>query len=142
MKFETLKMRQKMKSGSKINEDVIAALFPLLEYPPKPSWSFRILLTVTPASTLISLYYEMMKNLLRCSMYASPVFFCLHQLHTDHLHIRYQIQPPSQCLPHKLHTALLECLVQNIRLCKMMQAIKICTTFFTSCGFFIFTFDP
>jgi len=39
MNFETLKMRQKMKSESEMSEDEIAALFPLLEYPPKPSWS-------------------------------------------------------------------------------------------------------
>jgi len=39
MNFETLKMWQKMKSESKMSEDEIAALFPLLEYPPKPSWS-------------------------------------------------------------------------------------------------------
>jgi len=36
MNFETLKMWQKMKIESKMSEDVIAALFPLLEYPPKP----------------------------------------------------------------------------------------------------------
>jgi len=39
MNFETLKMRQKMKSQSKMGEDKIVALFPLFEYPPKPSWS-------------------------------------------------------------------------------------------------------
>jgi hypothetical protein len=39
MNFETLKMRQKMKSESEMSEDEILALFPLLEYPPKPTWS-------------------------------------------------------------------------------------------------------
>jgi len=39
MNFEALKMRQKVKSESEMGEDEIAALFPLLEYPPKPSWS-------------------------------------------------------------------------------------------------------
>jgi hypothetical protein len=39
MNFATLKMRQKMKSESEMSEDEFSALFPLLEYPPKPSWS-------------------------------------------------------------------------------------------------------
>ena len=39
MNFETLKMWQKVKSESEMSKDKIATLFPLLEHPPKPSWS-------------------------------------------------------------------------------------------------------
>ncbi len=38
LNFETLKMRQKMKTEINMSEEEISAIFPLLEYPPKPSW--------------------------------------------------------------------------------------------------------
>ena len=38
LNFETMKMRAKMKEESKMSEEDIAKVFPLLEYPPKPSW--------------------------------------------------------------------------------------------------------
>jgi hypothetical protein len=38
LNFETMKMRAKMKEESEMSEEDIAKVFPLLEYPPKPSW--------------------------------------------------------------------------------------------------------
>ncbi len=39
LNFETMKMRQKMKEETKMSDEEIANIFPLLKYPPKPSWS-------------------------------------------------------------------------------------------------------
>ncbi len=38
LNFETMKMRAKMKEESEMSKEDIAKVFPLLEYPPKPSW--------------------------------------------------------------------------------------------------------
>jgi len=38
LNFEALKMHQKMKAETNMSEEKISGIFPLLEYPPKPSW--------------------------------------------------------------------------------------------------------